>query len=187
MHPLTVFNSLILVGLIAGVITNGVLYGQTRSGISTLTNNLNNATNDDFVILLSSANPDRFSGLENVNAAFWGFTSTIISYSNYSVVTLSTGGAIVYTNATLGYAKFVTSNVFPNGYPYLNQPSPILGPSVAVDGSTGNTFAGNFQLSVLSNGYDVMVNAMIPTNGPPGDGDDIYIMPISIVSYVVPK
>lgn len=179
---LLAINTVLIAGLIAGVVINGVLYGQTLGPIANVTETMSNSSVSPFVLLISSNSPERFPILENVAAAYMGYQ--IIESPLGIEITL--GGAGSYVNATVGYVKIGVNNVFPAEFPFsLVQPKPVPIIVTIADQITGLTYPTLGTVTFEPNGLDVLFEFSIPPGAPPDDasGATIVFMPITVHRY----
>jgi hypothetical protein len=172
----TAINAVLVAGLIAGVITNGIIYDQTQSTVASINANLSNSSSSPFTVLFSAEATSRFLLFENVLLAYTGYQAITTPLG----VKVLAGGAMLYQNGTTSYAKMIVSDIFP--VPYLSQNGPAAIQSTCVNLSNDTDGKGTIiRMTVQPNGLDLLYELTIAPGMAPGNV--ICIIPIVIFEY----
>lgn len=193
---LSAINSLLIVGLAAGVIITGVFLGQTRGDVNTLQAQLSNVTVFDPQILSFVDTPARFNETTaNLWTAVVATQGYCVTYVNFSVCSLTLVMNASYTESPApspgSPVEFRVIGVFPAAFPYPDaSTTPELNLNAVIfDASTNATVSTLCNAGPLDIGTDIHVLFLLPTGSPTNTPGNSVIMTASEAqfTYVVPK
>jgi hypothetical protein len=166
---LTTLNTLVIVGLAAGVIATGVLVGNARNDVNTLITQTSNVTEFIPQVISLVDTPSRFTEVTPVvQMVVLNTNGFCVTLTNASTCTLMGNIYASYTAGTAPAAgtdfSFRVSNVFPAEFALSDATvfPPMQVSAVFVDSVSNTTIATFITFNFAPNGKDVFFQLFLP-------------------------
>lgn len=194
---LTFLNTLVIVGLVVGVIVTGVFVGDARGDVNTLTVQTSNVTEFTPQVISFVDTPDRFNET-TVSTLYTAVVKTsgfCVTLTNFSSCTLMGNVNMSYTPGPAPSpgpsVSFRVSNVFPDGFGLPNNIAypPMQSAAVIIDSVSNTTLPTLCSLTFVDAGVDVLFLWLLPIGIPDNTVDNSVICWSSqfMINYIRPK